>query len=184
MLLEKINSDLIAIMKDREPSRKIENQAKILTLRTLLAEIKSFQVNNRRDPGDEEMQPLPAPRTPPKSAKKTASGLTFTVLRPGGKEPQTPIASDIVGINYAAYTEDGRLFDSSYLRSNSLRGINFDAVVPALLIPGLAEGIPLMRAGEKRRFWIPEKLAYGPGAGGRGLPAGNLIVDVEVGGFE
>jgi uncharacterized protein YqeY len=55
MLLEKINADLITTMKDREPSRKEENQAKVTTLRTLLSEVKTFQVNNRRDPSDEEL---------------------------------------------------------------------------------------------------------------------------------
>ena len=27
-------------------------------------------------------------------------------------------------------------------------------------MPGWREGVPLMVAGEKRRFWIPEELAY------------------------
>jgi len=136
------------------------------------------------DPSDDEMKPLGKLRTPPKSAKKTPSGLTFIVLKTGGKKPQTPSANDIVILNYAGYTEDGRLFDSSYLRSAGRRGVGYDGVIPALLIPGLAEGIPLMRAGEKRRFWIPSKLAHGPSAAGRGLPEGNLIVDVEVGRFD
>ncbi len=55
MILEKINADLIATMKDREPARKEANQIKILTLRTLLSEVKTFQVNHRRDPLDEEV---------------------------------------------------------------------------------------------------------------------------------
>jgi len=55
MILEKINSDLIATMKDREPARKEINQAKIMSMRTLLAEVKFFQVNNRKDPTDEEV---------------------------------------------------------------------------------------------------------------------------------
>ena len=42
-------------MKDREPARKEANQAKVTALRTLLAEVKTFQVNNRRDPSDEEV---------------------------------------------------------------------------------------------------------------------------------
>jgi uncharacterized protein YqeY len=58
MLLEKINADLIATMKDREPSRKEANQAKVTSLRTLLAEVKTFQVNNRRDPSDEEVSAI------------------------------------------------------------------------------------------------------------------------------
>lgn len=55
MILEKINADLVAAMKDREPARKEENQLRIMTLRTLLAEVKSFLVNNRREPTDAEV---------------------------------------------------------------------------------------------------------------------------------
>lgn len=55
MILEQINADLIAAMKDREPARKEENQLKVMTLRTLLAEVKSFLVNNRKEPTDQEV---------------------------------------------------------------------------------------------------------------------------------
>jgi uncharacterized protein len=55
MILDQINADLIAAMKDREPARKEENQLKVLTMRTLLAEVKSFQVNNRKQPEDTDL---------------------------------------------------------------------------------------------------------------------------------
>jgi uncharacterized protein len=55
MILEQINADLVAAMKDREPTRKEDNQLKVMTLRTLLAEVKSFQVNNRKQPEDNEL---------------------------------------------------------------------------------------------------------------------------------
>lgn len=58
MILEQINADLIAAMKDREPARKEENQLKIMTLRTLLAEVKSFLVNNRKEPTDLEVSAI------------------------------------------------------------------------------------------------------------------------------
>ncbi len=58
MILESINADLVAAMKDREPARKEENQLKVLTLRTLLAEVKSFLVNNRREPTDQEVSAI------------------------------------------------------------------------------------------------------------------------------
>jgi uncharacterized protein YqeY len=58
MILEQINADLIAAMKDREPARKEENQLKVLTLRTLLAEVKSFLVNNRKEPSDQEVSAI------------------------------------------------------------------------------------------------------------------------------
>ncbi len=55
MILEQINVDLIAAMKDREPARKEKNQLKVMTLRTLLAEVKSFLVNNRKEPADQDV---------------------------------------------------------------------------------------------------------------------------------
>jgi uncharacterized protein len=55
MILEQINIDLIAAMKDRDPDHKEMNQLKIMTLRTLLAEVKSFLVNNRKEPTDQEV---------------------------------------------------------------------------------------------------------------------------------
>jgi uncharacterized protein len=58
MILDQINADLITAMKDREPSRKEENQLKVMTLRTLLAEVKSFVVNNRKDPNDQEVSAI------------------------------------------------------------------------------------------------------------------------------
>lgn len=58
MILEQINVDLIASMKDREPSRKEENQLKVMTLRTLLAEVKSFLVNNRKEPTDQDVSAI------------------------------------------------------------------------------------------------------------------------------
>ena len=58
MILAQINADLVAAMKDREPARKEENQLKVMTLRTLLAEVKSFLVNNRREPTDQEVSAI------------------------------------------------------------------------------------------------------------------------------
>ncbi|MDB5046995.1 MAG: hypothetical protein JWO30_66 [Fibrobacteres bacterium] len=55
MILDQIKADLTAAMKDREPARKEENQLKVLTLRTLLAEVKSFEVNNRKQPEDTDL---------------------------------------------------------------------------------------------------------------------------------
>ena len=45
------------------------------------------------------------------------------------------------------------------------------------VIKGWTEGLQLMVEGEKRRFWIPEKLAY---KGRKGSPAGMLVFDVEL----
>ena len=45
------------------------------------------------------------------------------------------------------------------------------------MIPGWAEGLQQMVVGERRRFWVPSKLAY---QGERGKPAGMLVFDVEL----
>jgi peptidylprolyl isomerase len=63
------------------------------------------------------------------------------------------------------------MFDSSVAR-NEPATFNVDGV-----IPGWTEALQLMVEGEKRRIWIPEKLAY---AGAPGAPQGMLVFDVEL----
>lgn len=87
MLLEKINADLIATMKDREPSRKEANQAKVTSLRTLLAEVKTFQVNNRRDPSDDEVSAI---------LQKGIKQFKETLDRADGHNPAGIVRADIV----------------------------------------------------------------------------------------
>lgn len=108
----------------------------------------------------------------PENADKTASGLASRRLSEG-EGGDKPSATNVVRVHYSGWTTDGNLFDSSVLRG--------DPAVFALnqVIPGWTEGLQLMEAGEKRRFWIPANLAYGenppPGA-----PAGMLVFDVEL----
>ena len=45
------------------------------------------------------------------------------------------------------------------------------------VIKGWGEGVQLMVVGEKRRFWIPQELAYN---GMAGRPAGMLVFDIEL----
>ena len=45
------------------------------------------------------------------------------------------------------------------------------------VIAGWTEGLQMMVEGEKRRFWIPESLAY---KGASGSPQGMLVFDVEL----
>jgi peptidylprolyl isomerase len=109
---------------------------------------------------------------PPATAKKTASGLVTNVLTPGkGKEKPGP--DDKVLVNYSGWTKDGKMFDSSIpRRSPASFGVS-------QVIKGWTEALQLMVVGEKRRVWIPAKLAYGdhpmPGA-----PVGDLVFDVEL----
>ncbi len=123
--------------------------------------------------------PAPAPAVPddvaaaPADAEKTPSGLASKVLK-AGEGKVKPKASDTVKVHYSGWESDGKMFDSSVIRDEAtqfpLNGV----------IPGWTEGLQLMVVGEKRRFWIPESLAYGPKQEGGTRPGGMLCFDVEL----
>jgi hypothetical protein len=120
----------------------------------------------------EAQQAIPAPpdvAAPPSDAEVTASGLASKVLQPG-TGTRHPKATDTVEVNYTGWTTDGKMFDTS---------IGGDPIQFPLshVIAGWTEGVQLMVEGEKRRFWIPEDLAY---QGAPGYPAGMLVFDVEL----
>jgi peptidylprolyl isomerase len=104
---------------------------------------------------------------PPADAVTTASGLATKVLAPGSGTAH-PAATDIVKAVYVGYKKDGTSFKSP---------ANFQASIASIALPGLAEGLQLMAAGEKRRLWLPEKLAF---KGAPGKPAGPIVFDVEL----
>jgi peptidylprolyl isomerase len=120
----------------------------------------------------------PAPKVPedvaaaPKNAKKTESGLAYRVLVKG-KGKVHPKASDTVKVHYSGWTTDGKRFDSSVVRGQPtefpLSGV----------IKGWTEGVQLMVEGEKTRFWIPGKLAYGDEPN-PSRPYGTLVFDIEL----
>lgn len=113
----------------------------------------------------------------PADAAKTESGLASKILQAGSGDKK-PAAADTVTVHYSGWTTDGKMFDSSVARgepaSFPLGGV----------IPGWTEGLQLMVVGEKRRFWIPEELAYGPVVPGSGRPGGMLCFDVELLGIQ
>jgi peptidylprolyl isomerase len=115
---------------------------------------------------------LPAPPdvgAVPSDAETTSSGLASKVLE-AGSGANHPTATSNVTVHYTGWTTDGQMFDSSVTRGQPstfpLNGV----------IRGWTEGVQLMVVGEKRRFWIPEELAYG----GRRAPFGMLVFDVEL----
>src|SRR5678816_1606738 len=105
----------------------------------------------------------------PADAKKTASGLASKVTEPGTGKTH-PTKTDLVTVHYTGWTTDGKMFDSSVSRGKP-------ATFPLdRVIAGWTEGVQLMVQGEKRRFWIPEALAYQ----GKRDPKGMLVFDVEL----
>src|SRR3954471_1451715 len=110
---------------------------------------------------------------PPADAKKTASGIAYRVITKGtGKDHPGPTSR--VKVHYSGWTKDGKMFDSSVTRGEPTSfGLN-------QVIPGWTEGVQLMVVGEKTRFWIPGKLAYGDTPTRPGAPAGMLVFDIEL----
>jgi FKBP-type peptidyl-prolyl cis-trans isomerase len=116
---------------------------------------------------------IPAPpdvAAPPPDAIKTSSGLASKVLTPG-TGTRHPRPNSQVTVHYTGWTTDGKMFDSSVQRGEPAT-FGLDAV-----IAGWTEGVQMMVEGEKRRFWIPQSLAY---QGQPGQPAGMLVFDVEL----
>jgi peptidylprolyl isomerase len=110
---------------------------------------------------------------PPAGAKKTASGIAYRVLTKGtGKDH--PTEDDTVVVHYSGWTKDGNMFDSSVTRGEPAR------FALKRVIKGWTEGVQLMVAGEKTRFWIPADLAYGDKPKRPGGPSGQLTFDIEL----
>ncbi len=106
----------------------------------------------------------------PADALRTPSGLASKVLRVGLGSIH-PGPRSLVTVHYTGWQTDGTMFDSSVQRGTPAT-FRLDQV-----IPGWAEGVQLMVVGEKRRFWIPARLAY---EGTPDRPQGMLVFDIEL----
>src|SRR5437763_160897 len=116
-------------------------------------------------------EPIPAPddvAAPPADAQKTESGLASKVLT-AGKGSAHPAKTDVVTVHYTGWTTDGKMFDTSRTGKPATFPLN-------KVIAGWTEGVQLMVAGEKRRCWIPESLAYA----GNGPVSGDLVFEIEL----
>lgn len=108
-----------------------------------------------------------------KNAASTASGLKYIVLQEG--TGNKPVATSNVKVHYTGMFLDGKVFDSSVQRGETIDfGLN-------QVIKGWIEGIQLMPEGSKYKFYIPSNLAYGEkGAGGVIPPNADLIFEIEL----
>ena len=103
----------------------------------------------------------------------TASGLQYEVLTAG--TGVKPLATDSVLVHYKGTLLNGKQFDSSYDRGEP---ISFPL---NRVIPGWTEGVQLMPAGSKYKFFIPYNLAYGERGAGQDIPPySTLIFEVEL----
>lgn len=107
---------------------------------------------------------------PPADAIRSRTGLAWKVLRTG-EVGESPGPGDTVKVHYIGWNTAGQWFDSTYSKG-APSDLPFDRV-----IAGWQEALSTMTKGEKRRVWIPERLAYG---GQEGKPQGALTFDIEL----
>jgi FKBP-type peptidyl-prolyl cis-trans isomerase FklB len=102
-----------------------------------------------------------------------ASGLQYEVLTEG--TGPKPLATNKVTCHYHGTLIDGTVFDSSVQRGQP-------ATFPLnAVIKGWTEGLQLMAAGSKWRFFIPPHLGYGDRQVSAQIgPNSTLIFDVEL----
>lgn len=107
------------------------------------------------------------------NAKQTDSGIKYIVIKEGAGEK--PVATSNVKVHYTGMLVNGKIFDSSKQRNQTIDfGLN-------QVIKGWTEGVQLMTEGSTYKFLIPANLAYGEkGAGGVIPPNADLIFEIEL----
>jgi len=104
--------------------------------------------------------------------KVLPDGLQYKIMKEGTGPKPGP--QDIVLVHYRAMFTDRSEFDMSYDRGPA--GIRLNTV-----IPGLSEGIQLMKEGAIYELYIPPDLAYGDQTFAAIIPAGStLIYSIEL----
>jgi len=100
--------------------------------------------------------PLPVPpfaRSPVEKTTRTESGLRYEVIKNGAGK--SPVATNAVEVHYVGWLTNGKVFDASYSRGET---VTFPL---GEVIPGWTEGLQLMKEGAVYKFTIPGDLAYG-----------------------
>jgi FKBP-type peptidyl-prolyl cis-trans isomerase len=114
-------------------------------------------------------------------AQKTASGLYYTIQKPGSGEQIA--ANQTVSVKYTGKTLDGKAFDSNIDTTVGHHGtdpLTFP-VGQGQMIPGMDEGVALLKKGSKATFYMPSPLAYGEHSPSPNIaPNSILVFDVEV----
>jgi FKBP-type peptidyl-prolyl cis-trans isomerase FkpA len=119
-------------------------------------------------------------------ALSTPSGIRYIIKKEGVGEPAR--SGQIAYVQYAGYTVDGKLFDtslSSVAKANNLNNGASDQPYPVVVntrgvIAGWDEILQLMNKGMKVRVYIPSELGYGPSGNPPIPPNAVLIFDMEV----
>ncbi len=107
-----------------------------------------------------------------KGVTETPSGLQYEVISEG--QGVMPREEDVVTLEYFGRLADGTVFDGTEAERSK------EKFVVMSVVPGLKEGLGLMKEGSEYRFVIPAKLAYGEDGAGPIPPESVLIFDVKL----
>ena len=108
-----------------------------------------------------------------KGAVKTASGMVYKSIKDG--KGKSPSAASVVEVNYRGTLPNGKEFDSSYKRNQSIK-FPLSGVIPCW-----TEGVQKMKVGGKAKLVCPPELAYGSRGAGQDVPPNaTLIFEVEL----
>lgn len=124
----------------------------LATLLSLLA-ISTESLPMVRAAEENAKEPGPSDKDAPKEFTATKSGLKFRVLRKSSDIK--PTAKDTVKVNYKGWLDNGKEFDSSYERGESIE-FPLNGV-----IAGWTEGMQLVGKGGMIELEIPHQLGYG-----------------------
>jgi FKBP-type peptidyl-prolyl cis-trans isomerase len=105
------------------------------------------------------------------------NGLYYLPLKQGaGTNPEN---GDIVKVNYTGYFLDGRKFESTYDRNQTLE---FKLGEQGQVLKGLELAISLLSEGAKAKFIIPSQLAFGEAGSSTGIvpPYSTVIYEIEL----
>jgi FKBP-type peptidyl-prolyl cis-trans isomerase FkpA len=114
-------------------------------------------------------------------AQKTESGLYYTIEKPG--------SGAVIGkgktasMMYTGKTLDGTPFDSNIDTAIGHHGndpLTFQ-VGQGQMIPGVDEGVALLKKGSKATLYLPSPIAYGPQSPNPKIPANAIMIfEVEI----
>jgi len=172
--VKSLEKGLEEVAAGKEP--RMDDKAREEIKNSVAKKIQEKQVAERTVKADKakaDGEAFLAENTKKDGVKTTASGLQYTIEKEG--DGPSPTKDDKVTVNYKGTLLSGETFDSSYDRGQP-------ATFPlANVIPGWTEGLQLLKAGGKAKFWIPSALAYGErGAGGKIGPNETLVFEVEL----
>ncbi|MBQ1747730.1 MAG: FKBP-type peptidyl-prolyl cis-trans isomerase [Bacteroidales bacterium] len=165
--IEKIKQTIVSVLKGdtvifNEQTAPMYIQGYIMKMNQAMGEIKraeedEFLAKNKTNEGVQESE----------------SRLQYKIEVPGNDVK--PTLQDTVEVNYKGSLLNGKVFDSSYDRGETVKfPVNG-------VIPGWQEGVQLIGEGGKVKLWIPFDLAYGSQDMGPDLPAfSTLMFDVEL----